>query len=117
MALLSDQDREEIKKRLQALEEPVKLIFFTQEIECNTCQGASHSASHNIIARSAARSAHQILKEVAELSDKVELVVHNFVLDKEMAERYGIDKIPAIVVEGANDYGVRFFGAPVGYRE
>lgn len=35
-----------------------------------------------------------------------------------MADKYGVDKIPAIVVLGENDkdYGIRFFGVPAGYE-
>lgn len=29
---------------------------------------------------------------------------------------YGVDKIPAIVVEGKKDYGIRFYGVPAGYE-
>ena len=27
-----------------------------------------------------------------------------------------MDRVPAIVVEGARDYGIRFFGIPMGYE-
>jgi alkyl hydroperoxide reductase subunit AhpF len=27
-----------------------------------------------------------------------------------------VDQVPAIVVEGAKDYGIRFFGIPSGYE-
>jgi glutaredoxin-like protein len=53
---------------------------------------------------------------VASLSDKLDIEVRDFVVDKEVAERYGVDKIPAIVVEGEKDYGVRFYGVPAGYE-
>lgn len=36
--------------------------------------------------------------------------------DKEKANEYGIDKIPAIVLVGKKDYGVRFYGTPSGYE-
>ena len=75
------------------------MLFFTQEVACQYC-----------------RETEQILREFSELSDKITLEVYNFVNDKVIAEQFGIDKIPAIVVMGEKDYGIRFFGIPSGYE-
>ena len=47
----------------------------------------------------------------------------NFVLDKDKAAQYGIDRVPAIAVLGANGSGeatedsrIRFLGTPSGYE-
>ena len=40
----------------------------------------------------------------------------NPAIDRERAEAYGVDQVPAIVVEGARDYGIRFLGIPGGYE-
>jgi len=81
------------------LKNPVKLINFTQELECQFC-----------------RETRQLLEEVAQLSEKVSLQVYNFQLDKQKVEEYQVDKIPATVIEGEKDYGIRYYGAPVGYE-
>ncbi|HHX44661.1 MAG TPA: glutaredoxin [Chloroflexi bacterium] len=100
MALLSDKDREFLQNHFEeTLIHPVKLVFFTQEIACQFC-----------------RETGQILDEVASLSDKITVETYNFVTDKEVAERYGIDKIPATIVMGDVDYGIRFYGIPSGYE-
>lgn len=100
MALLSDKDRQFLQTHFeQTLVNPVKLVFFTQEIACQFC-----------------RETGQILEEVAGLSDKITVETYNFVTDKEVAERYGIDKIPATIVMGEVDYGIRFYGIPSGYE-
>jgi alkyl hydroperoxide reductase subunit AhpF len=57
-----------------------------------------------------------LVEEVAALSDKIELEVYNFAIDKEKVEEYGVDKIPAIVIMGEKDYGVRYYGIPSGYE-
>ena len=53
-------------------------------------------------------------------SDKISLEVYDFVNDKEVAEHYNIDKIPALVImkggDDPKDYGIRFFGIPSGYE-
>lgn len=99
MVLLSERDRREVQDRLKDLDRPVRLITFTQELECPTC-----------------RETGQLLQELATLSDKLSLEVYNFQLDTAQVNRYQIDKIPATVVEGAKDYGIRFYGLPSGYE-
>jgi glutaredoxin-like protein len=99
MAFIQDKDRTVIKTRFEELDHPVKLINFTQELECMYCS-----------------ETRQLMEEVAELSDKVSLEVYNFVTDKEQVSRYSIDKIPATVVEGKKDYGIRFYGIPSGFE-
>jgi alkyl hydroperoxide reductase subunit AhpF len=42
--------------------------------------------------------------------------VLNLAIDRERAEAYGVDQVPAIVVEGSRDYGIRFYGVPLGYE-
>ncbi len=99
MPILEDKVREKVRGNLSKLTEEVKLIFFTQELECQFCQ-----------------QTHQLLEEVSTLSDKVRLIIYNFVLDKDKAKKYGIEIIPATVVEGKVDYGIRFYGLPAGYE-
>ncbi len=99
MAFLTDKDKQYIENLFENLSDDVKLIMFTQEIECQYC-----------------RETRQLLEEVAELSDKIDLAVYNFQVDKEIAEKYKIDKIPATVIEGKKDYGIRYYGIPSGYE-
>ncbi len=99
MAFMQDKDRTIIQTRFENLDHPVKLINFTQEQECMYCA-----------------ETHKLMEEVAELSDKISLEVFDFVADKEQVKKYSIDKIPATVVEGPRDYGIRFFGVPSGYE-
>jgi len=53
---------------------------------------------------------------VAEISDTISVEVLNLAIDRERAEDYGVTQVPAIVVEGARDYGLRFYGVPTGYE-
>jgi glutaredoxin-like protein len=99
MAVLDERDRREVEAQLKALTGPVKLVNFTQELACQYC-----------------RETEQLLREVKDLSDKITLEVYNFQLDKEKVAHYRVDKIPATVVEGSKDYGIRFYGIPLGYE-
>ncbi len=55
-----------------------------------------------------------LLKEIASLSDKITLDVHEFAESTKEAARLGIDKVPGIVIRGALNRPLRFFGFPVG---
>ena len=99
MALLSEAEQAAIKNQLEILTGPVKLINFGQELECQYC-----------------RETNQIAKELSQLSDKLSLETFNFVTDKTIADKYAIDKIPATIVMGQEDRGIRFYGIPSGYE-
>lgn len=55
-----------------------------------------------------------LLKEIASLSDKITLGIHEFAESTKEAARLGIDKVPGIVVRGALNRPLRFFGFPIG---
>ncbi|WP_448594906.1 protein disulfide oxidoreductase [Thermoflexus hugenholtzii] len=99
MALLDARTREEVRRLLADLSHPVRLRVFIQHTDCVYC-----------------RETRQLVEEVAALSDRISLEVHNRITDREVAERYGIDKVPALVIEGDQDYGIRYFGIPSGYE-
>jgi glutaredoxin-like protein len=99
MAFLTEKDQQFVRNLFENMKSDVKLVMFTQEMECQYC-----------------RETRQILEEVAELSDKISLSIYNFQTDKELVEKYNIDKIPATVIEGKKDYGIRYYGIPSGYE-
>ncbi len=99
MSLLDDGTRKEVKKALGDLPNPVRLLMFTQEFECQFC-----------------RETRQLIEEVASLDAQINAEIYDLTLDKEEAALYGIDKIPAVAVIGEKDYGIRFFGIPSGYE-
>lgn len=97
---LDEKLRNEISKQLADLNREVKLVMFTQEIECMYC-----------------RETRTLLEELVQTSEKLKLEVFNFIIDKEKAEDLGIDKIPAIaIMEGEKDFGIRYYGIPSGYE-
>ena len=101
MALFNDEVRQKLTEILQDLKDEVNIAFFTQEFECAACSDA-----------------HAFADEFAGLSDKIKLETFEFVQDKAVAEQYGVDKIPAMVLldKDKKDYGVRFYGIPGGYE-
>lgn len=99
MPILNDKDKTEIRNLLSPLEGNVTLHYFTQDFECPSC-----------------RTGHDLYAELVVLSDKLELKVHDFVKEKETADAFGVDKIPALVLEGARPNKIHFYGVPAGYE-
>jgi glutaredoxin-like protein len=101
MALLSEQDRQTVRGHLAVIENPVRLLFFTQTF------GAPDTV---MIAK-------QVLDEIVSLNDHLSLEEVNFVLEQERARQYGVEQIPTVVLlKGDQDTRIRFLGAPAGYE-
>ena len=100
MSLMPDDKKELLKKEFkEKLEKPVKILMFTQEVECRFCADT-----------------RKLAQELAALSDKITAEIYDFVADADKAEEYVIDKIPALAIIGEKDYGVRIYGIPYGYE-
>ncbi|MCB0025079.1 MAG: glutaredoxin, partial [Caldilinea sp.] len=83
MAILNDEIQNQVREVLAELDAPVKLVVFTQgeggALECAMCA-----------------ETRGLIEEVAALSAKISVEIRDFVADSEVAETYGIDKIPAV---------------------
>lgn len=99
MGMLGDEDREAVREQLADLTKPVRLVMFTQAVECDFCE-----------------QTRELVEEVASVSGEVEAVIYDFTADEDKAEKYAIDKIPGIAVLDEKDYGVRLYGIPAGYE-
>ena len=98
-SIMDNETKNELKKILQNLKDPVNLVFFTQKNECPLC-----------------KHQHKMVEELAGMSGKIKLEIYDFVKDRDKVTKYKIDKIPALVVKGEKDYGIRFFGVTAGYE-
>ena len=100
VSLIPEDRKEQLKSELATkMEKPVKIVMFTQEVECSYCAGT-----------------RQLVQELAALNDKIIVETYDFVADDEKAKGYRIDKIPALAMIGEKDYGVRIYGMPYGYE-
>ena len=99
MAFLQARDEAAVKKEFERIGGPVKLTVFATELG-----GDSNT------------QAVALIREVAALSDQLSVTVLNPHIDRDQAAAYGITESPAVVVEGAQDYGIRFLGIPAGYE-
>jgi glutaredoxin-like protein len=101
MPLFDEKIRKQLKGIFNNLLEPINLVFFTQEFECYPCSDV-----------------HAFVNELSSLSDKIKLSVYDFQKDKALADKFGVDKIPAIVINDKdNSYrGIKYYGLPGGYE-
>jgi alkyl hydroperoxide reductase subunit AhpF len=105
MSLLSPADQEKLRESFDEMTSPVKVMFFTQTLDCEPCV-----------------QTRQILDEFPALSDKISVEEVNFILEKEKAAQYGIDRVPALALVRQDPAGeprdtrMRFLGTPSGYE-
>src|SRR4029079_2206371 len=105
MALISPSDQERLREELSAMTRPVRLLFSTQTLDCETCL-----------------QTRQIIDELPPLSDKITVEEVNFVLEADKAARYGSDRVPSIAIVSQDESGnerdsrMRFLGMPAGYE-
>ncbi len=104
MPLLNDKIQSQVRKTLEDMIGPVKLIMFTQESNALECEMCAETRA--------------LVEEVAALAPtgKLSVEVHDFLTDTAAVESYKVDKIPAIAIVGAKDYGIRYYGIPSGYE-
>jgi alkyl hydroperoxide reductase subunit AhpF len=104
MALLSPADQDKLRETFADMTSPVKIVFFTQTLGCDTCP-----------------QTRQIIDELPVLTDKVTIEEANLVLDTDKAKQFGVDRAPTLAIVGVDGQGVerdsriRFVGAPAGY--
>jgi glutaredoxin-like protein len=104
--MLDEKIKQQVKEMFKELVGSVKLIVFTQDglitipgLECETC-----------------KDNRLLMEEVAGLSDKISVEIVDFVKDKEKVSEYKIDRVPATVIQGEKDQGIRIYGLPAGYE-
>ena len=108
MALLSERDRRKLEEIFHSrLVNPVKLVLFTQRQSliwtpwsqpCQFC-----------------KEAEQLVRELAQISPLIEAEVHDIDSESGLAEQYGVDKVPALIVtDGSGRANIRYFGIPAG---
>ncbi|MBX8631547.1 MAG: thioredoxin family protein [Thermoplasmata archaeon] len=101
MQLIQEKERVKLKEIFDSeLKGNVKLILFTSKSDCEYCDDTS-----------------QLLSEMAEISGgKLSVEKHDLEKEGELAEKYRVDKAPAIIIPFGSSEGVRYYGIPGGYE-
>lgn len=101
---LDQQVVQELKKVFAELKEPVQLLLFRSETDCESCNATQ-----------------QLLEEVVAASSKLQLQVYDLAADSDKAAQFRIDKAPTFIVAAYDgqhvaDLGIRFAGIPSGHE-
>ena len=102
--LLNEQVVSQIKKTFEQMKEPVQLLFFGSQDNCEYCADT-----------------RQLLEEIAAVDEKVSLSIYDLQDNADMAARFNVDKAPAIVIaakdgEQVIDFGIQYSGIPAGHE-
>jgi glutaredoxin-like protein len=103
--MLDDGITRQLKDLFADLDQDVEILYFgSQTQNCQFC-----------------KETQQLLEEVSGLTEKVALHVYDIDDDREIAEKYTVDKVPGFVIVGREgndivDYGIRFYGIPSGHE-
>ena len=108
MPMIPDKDAKLIRDHFQKnLKDPVTIELFTQgqspgTLPIKECQFCTETDT--------------LLGEVAALSDRITLRVHDLVGEAALAKEMGIERIPSFILKGKALGQVRFLGIPSGYE-
>jgi glutaredoxin-like protein len=102
--LLNEEITQQIQEVFAGMQDPVEIMFFGSQQDCVYCNDT-----------------HELVSEVAALSEKISLAVYDIGVDEELAKHYHVDKAPGLVIaarEGdqITDFGVRLAGIPSGHE-
>ncbi|MCK5299495.1 MAG: thioredoxin family protein, partial [Candidatus Heimdallarchaeota archaeon] len=96
-ALMDESLKSVVAQRFTNMAEPVTLKVFSNKNHCLFC--------NEMIS---------LVNSVAELSDKIKVEICDCEENDPKAKEYGIERHPAISIDGDKDYGIRFYGVPAG---
>src|SRR5271168_3837207 len=97
MGLISPSDQQKLRESFAEMTRPVRLLFFTQTLGCETCL-----------------QTRQILDELPPLSDRITVEEVNLILEADKGKAYGVDRAPALAItfqegsQGPADSGSRW---------
>lgn len=101
--LLNEQIVGQVKEVFDGLKEPVQLVFFGSE-QCDYCS-----------------ETRQLVEEVAETHASISTAYYDLDKNADMAAKFNVDKVPAIVIAAQNgdevvNYGIQYSGIPSGHE-
>ena len=102
--MLDEGIQKQVREVFAELDHPVEILYFKSELNCDYCG-----------------ETQQILEEVATLSDRLQISVHDLDVEADLAARFHLDKAPGFSIVGRDgdqliDYGIRYAGIPAGHE-
>ncbi len=108
MAIIPDRDQDELKREFRKeLKNDVTIRLFTQgslllSVPGRECQYCPQT--------------QQLMEELTALSPKLHLEVYSFYSQNEEVAKYGVERIPAIVMGDDDNARLKYYGIPMGYE-
>jgi alkyl hydroperoxide reductase subunit AhpF len=96
---MDEATKEQVSVMFAGIENDVSIHLFIKDHECLYCSDTT-----------------TLVNLIADLSDKVKVVVHKDPLTTGKAAEWGVKYHPAIVLHGKGEYKVRFYGIPAGHE-
>ena len=104
--IISEQDKAELKRTFRKdLKADVKLRLFTQKPSLLTIPGRECPYCPQT---------QQLIEELAGLSPKLHLEIFDVYAQPDIARKYGVARIPALVLSAADAARLKFYGIPLG---
>lgn len=102
--LLNEQVVSQISQTFEQMKEPVQILFFGSQDNCEYCTDTL-----------------QLLEEVAGIDEKVSLDFYDIKENADMAAKFNVERVPAIVIAGKDgdqvtDFGIQYSGIPAGHE-
>lgn len=95
--MLKESSQQIIRESLGQLKQPVRLVLFTSDRNCDSCPDALATA--------------QAIKAAA---PKIALETYDITMDRDKSEEYGVKRVPSFVVQSTVRRSVTFSGAVEG---
>ncbi len=94
----------QVQEAFAGFKDPVEILFFSSKEACEYCEDE-----------------RQLLEEVVATHEGISLSFYDVAANKEIAEKFNIDKTPVVVVAARDgdeikDLGIRFSGIPSGHE-
>ncbi len=102
--LLNEQVVSQISQTFEQMKEPVQILFFGSQDNCEYCSDT-----------------RQLLEEVASIDEKVSLNFYDIKENADMAAKFNVERVPAIVIaakdgDQVTDFGIQYSGIPAGHE-
>ncbi len=102
--VLDPQITKQIQQAFEGIEEPVQVLLFTSQANCDYCS-----------------ETQQLLEEVIALNEKVELSVYDVDQNQDLASKFNVTNTPGIVIaakdgQDVKNFGIQYSGIPAGHE-
>ncbi len=110
MAIINAADQDTLRERFaHELAGEVKIVHFTKAPSLLLIPGQQQDSPY-------LQQTEQLLRELAALSERITLEVHDVRQEPEAAARWGVERVPATILVGPAEGRLRFYGIPAGYE-